>query len=73
MLEELEANGQVILRYANGENPNGSLNGIAGVANSDRNVFGLMPHPEHAADPLTESTDGAQLFRSLAEGALAVA
>lgn len=72
-LDELEANGQVILRYANGENPNGSLNGIAGVANSDGNVFGLMPHPEHAADSLTGSTDGAQVFRSLAEPAHAVA
>ena len=49
-----------------GTNPNGSLRDIAGVANEQGNVFGLMPHPEHAADPLTGSTDGLRLFGSLA-------
>jgi phosphoribosylformylglycinamidine synthase subunit PurQ / glutaminase len=64
-LEELEANGQVLLRYAEGMNPNGSARDIAGVANSGKNVFGLMPHPEHAVDPLTGSADGGLLFKSL--------
>jgi phosphoribosylformylglycinamidine synthase len=65
-LHEMEANGQVVLRYAAGSNPNGSVADIAGVANRDKNVMGLMPHPEHAVHPLTGSTDGACLFRSLA-------
>ena len=43
----------MLLRYAPGQNPNGSLDDIAGVCNEQRNVFGLMPHPEHAVDPLT--------------------
>ena len=66
-LEELEANHQVLLRYAEGHNPNGSLRSIAGVANAQKNVFGLMPHPEHAVDPLTGSADGGRLFASLVE------
>jgi phosphoribosylformylglycinamidine synthase len=65
-VDELERAGQVVLRYANGSNPNGSLRDIAGVCNSERNVFGLMPHPEHAVDPLTGSADGLKLFESLA-------
>jgi phosphoribosylformylglycinamidine synthase subunit PurQ / glutaminase len=65
-LDELEANGQVVLRYAEGHNPNGSLRDIAGVCNRQKNVMGLMPHPEHAVDPLTGSTDGGRLFESLA-------
>lgn len=69
MLEELESNGQVLLRYAEGHNFNGSLNDIAGVCNDQRNVFGLMPHPEHAVDPLTGSDDGLKLFQSLASAA----
>ena len=60
--------GQVVLRYAPGENPNGSLRDIAGVCNAAGNVFGLMPHPEHAVDALTGgSADGLQLFASMAE------
>jgi phosphoribosylformylglycinamidine synthase subunit PurQ / glutaminase len=66
-LDELEANGQVVLRYAEGQNPNGALRDIAGVANGQKNVLGLMPHPEHAVDPLTGSTDGGRIFQSLAE------
>ncbi len=66
MLEQIEADGQVLLRYADGQNFNGSLNDIAGVCNAQRNVFGLMPHPEHAVDPLTGSDDGLKLFASLA-------
>ena len=64
-LDELEANGQVAYRYAPGENPNGSVRDIAGVANEAGNVLGLMPHPEHAVDPLTGSTDGLEVFRRL--------
>jgi phosphoribosylformylglycinamidine synthase I len=56
----------VVLRYAPGHNPNGSEQDIAGVRNHAGNVFGLMPHPEHAVDPLTGSTDGLRLFESLA-------
>jgi phosphoribosylformylglycinamidine synthase len=67
MLESLEANGQVVFRYAAGQNPNGSLRDIAGVANERGNVVGLMPHPEHAVDPLTGSTDGGLLFKSAAQ------
>ncbi len=57
-LDELEADGQVVLRYAAGHNPNGSVRDIAGVRNEAGNVVGLMPHPEHAVDPLTGSADG---------------
>src|SRR5437764_6361179 len=57
---------RVVLRYAPGHNPNGSEQDIAGVANDAGNVFGLMPHPEHAVDALTGSTDGLALFESLA-------
>jgi phosphoribosylformylglycinamidine synthase len=62
---ELEANGQIVLRYARGQNPNGSVADVAGVTNADRNIFGLMPHPEHAVDPLLGSGDGALLLASL--------
>jgi phosphoribosylformylglycinamidine synthase I len=65
-LDELEATGGVVFRYAPGQNPNGSLRDIAGVANERGNVVGLMPHPEHSVDPLTGATDGLELFRSLA-------
>ena len=70
VLDELEANGQVVLRYAPDQSPNGSLRDIAGVTNADGNVMGLMPHPEHAVDPLTGSTDGGRLFESLARVAV---
>ena len=64
-LVRMTANGQVLLRYAPGQNPNGSRHDIAGVCNEGRNVFGLMPHPEHAVDPLTGSTDGLAIFESI--------
>jgi phosphoribosylformylglycinamidine synthase I len=64
-LDELEAGGQVLLRYAPGQNPNGSARDIAGVRNAAGNVMGLMPHPEHAVDPLTGSADGLKLFESM--------
>ena len=67
-LERIEREGQVVLRYAEGTNPNGSLRDIAGVCNAERNVFGLMPHPEHAVDELTgASADGLEIFASMAE------
>ena len=65
MLEELEANRQVAFRYAPGQNPNGSLNDIAGVVNKAGNVLGLMPHPEHAVDALTGSVDGLKIFSAI--------
>jgi len=67
LLAELEARGQIALRYA--ANPNGSIGDVAGVFNADGNVFGLMPHPEHAVDPLLGSTDGALLLGSLVDAA----
>ncbi len=66
MLDEIEAKGQVAFRYAPGQNPNGSARDIAGVVNEAGNVLGLMPHPEHAVDPLTGSTDGLRVFESIA-------
>jgi len=66
VLDELEARGQVVYRYAPGQNPNGSARDIAGVRNEAGNVVGLMPHPEHAVDPLTGSTDGLKVFEALA-------
>jgi phosphoribosylformylglycinamidine synthase I len=67
LLAELEANRQVALRYA--DNPNGSVADIAGVASADGNVFGLMPHPEHAVDPLLGPTGGALVLGSLVDAA----
>ena len=72
-LDAMERNGQVVLRYAPGGPHNGSLHDIAGVINERGNVMGLMPHPEHAVDPLTGSTDGGRLFESIARAAVAVA
>jgi len=67
-LDRLEADAQVVLRYAAGENFNGSLRDIAGVCNEGRNVFGLMPHPEHAVDELVGgSSDGLCILRSIAQ------
>ena len=65
-LDELEAADRVAFRYAPGHNPNGSVRDIAGVVSEGGNVLGLMPHPEHAVDPLTGSADGLAIFRSLA-------
>ena len=62
----LEERGQVVLRYGPGENFNGSLRDIAGVCNAAGNVFGLMPHPEHAVDELAGgSSDGLCVFQSM--------
>lgn len=62
-LKRIEDNGQVVLRYA--DNPNGSAHDIAGLVNERGNVFGLMPHPERADEPLHGSTDGSAVFASL--------
>lgn len=65
VLDELEGEGRVVFRYV-GENPNGSRRAIAGITNSRGNVVGLMPHPEHAVEPLTgPTTDGLGLFASV--------
>jgi phosphoribosylformylglycinamidine synthase subunit PurQ / glutaminase len=58
---------RVVLRYAPSHNPNGSEHDIAAVCNEAGNVFGLMPHPEHAVDPLTGSADGLRIFQSIAQ------
>ncbi len=65
-LAAMDESGQIVLRYAPGENFNGSLHDIAGVCNEAGNVFGLMPHPEHAVDELTGgSADGLKIFESI--------
>jgi phosphoribosylformylglycinamidine synthase len=69
LLGDLEANGQLILRYAAGANPNGAVADVAGVLNAEGNVFGLMPHPEHAVDSLLGSCDGALILGSLVDAA----
>jgi phosphoribosylformylglycinamidine synthase subunit PurQ / glutaminase len=72
VLEKLEANGQVVLRYtdpdgrlADAWNPNGSINAIASVCNEGRNVVGMMPHPERACEPLLGGVDGRMVFESI--------
>ncbi len=62
-LKRLEGEGQVLFRYLN--NPNGARNDIAGIVNAGRNVVGMMPHPERAAEALLGSADGLKLFQSL--------
>ena len=69
LVEELEAAGQIVLRYE--DNPNGSVADVAGVCNAEGNVMGLMPHPEHAVDPLLGSPDGALLLASMLDAARA--
>jgi len=72
-LDELERNGQVIFRYCDSEgritresNPNGSARNIAGICNRERNILGMMPHPERCSEPLLGNTDGLGIFRSIA-------
>ncbi|MDQ3866130.1 MAG: phosphoribosylformylglycinamidine synthase subunit PurQ [Actinomycetota bacterium] len=65
----IEARGQIVLRYEIGDNPNGSLADVAGVINEHGNVMGLMPHPEHAVDPLLGPADGALVLSSLVDAA----
>jgi phosphoribosylformylglycinamidine synthase len=73
-LADLEKNRQVIFRYTTPDgsddtagNPNGSLNNIAGISNRERNVAGLMPHPERAVESALGSADGLVIFRSMIE------
>lgn len=76
-LDNLNKNGQILFRYCDengtitGEaNPNGASENIAGVCNATKNVFGMMPHPERAADELLANTDGKSLFESILKAAL---
>ena len=63
-LDRLEGEGQVVFRYAEGQNPNGSARDIAGIVNAKGNVLGMMPHPDRAFEEELGSADGALLFRS---------
>jgi phosphoribosylformylglycinamidine synthase I len=63
-LARLEGNGQIVFRYAEGTNPNGAINDIAGIINTRGNVLGLMPHPENLIEPAHGGTDGRALFES---------
>jgi phosphoribosylformylglycinamidine synthase len=72
-LDELERNRQVIFRYCDTEgrltrqsNPNGSARNIAGICNRERNVLGMMPHPERCSEALLGNADGLDVFRSIA-------
>jgi phosphoribosylformylglycinamidine synthase I len=74
-LKELYANGQVLFKYCNADgevndeaNVNGALDNIAGICNAGKNVFGMMPHPERAAENILGNTDGLYIFESLKEG-----
>jgi phosphoribosylformylglycinamidine synthase len=71
-LEAINKNGQVIYRYCNSEgvvsdesNPNGALENIAGISNIEKNVFGMMPHPERACSPYLSNQDGRKIFHDL--------
>lgn len=64
VIDELEQNHQVVLRYAN-DNPNGSVNNIAGICNRQGNVVGMMPHPERASEEIVGNVDGLKFFKSL--------
>ena len=70
-LDELEAEDRIAFRYL--DNPNGSLRDIAGVLNRERNVMGMMPHPERATEPLMGSSDGLEVFQSMLRAGRAVA
>jgi phosphoribosylformylglycinamidine synthase len=67
-LDQLEDEGRIVFRYAEGTNPNGSLRDIAGILNEGGNVLGMMPHPEDLTDPAQGGLDGLPLFQSLAAG-----
>jgi phosphoribosylformylglycinamidine synthase len=76
MLDKLEVNRQVIFRYTDAQgrvddaaNPNGSVNAIAGICNEQRNVVGMMPHPERACEPLLGGVDGCAIFESVLQAA----
>ncbi|MDZ4823419.1 MAG: phosphoribosylformylglycinamidine synthase subunit PurQ [Flavobacteriales bacterium] len=72
VLMEMDDNDQVMFRYCNAEgkvteesNPNGSVENIAGICNKEKNVFGMMPHPERASDLELDNTDGREIFESI--------
>jgi phosphoribosylformylglycinamidine synthase len=65
-LKQLEGEGQVVFRYAEGTNPNGAIDDIAGIVNASGNVIGMMPHPENMIEPLHGKVDCLPLFESLA-------
>ncbi len=67
VLQSIEDNGQVVFRYAEGTNPNGSVNDIAGITNKQGNVLGMMPHPENLIEQAHGGTDGRALFASALE------
>jgi phosphoribosylformylglycinamidine synthase len=69
-LDELQAEDRITLKYL--DNPNGSLRNIAGILNEQRNVMGMMPHPERVADPLMGGTDGLTILQSLVHASTAV-
>ena len=69
LVEELDRSGRIVLRYDEGENPNGATADVAGVLGEHGNVMGLMPHPEHAVDPMLGSGDGALILASLVDAA----
>jgi phosphoribosylformylglycinamidine synthase len=71
ILDRLEAEDRVVLRYL--ENPNGSARNIAGILNDERNVMGMMPHPERASDPLMGSSDGRVILESMVQALAAAA
>lgn len=71
-LRQLKANNQIVFRYCNKEgkitdedNPNGSIEAIAGICNKERNILGMMPHPERCAEPILDSEDGRLIFESI--------
>jgi len=73
-LKSLDKHGQILFRYSSADgkvdsefNPNGSLHNIAGIMNRNKNVMGLMPHPERCCDPILGNTDGSLIFKSVAE------
>lgn len=75
MIKQLQDNDQIVFRYCDSEgnvtassNPNGSVNGIAGICNKTRNVLGMMPHPERASELILGGTDGTLLWNSLSRG-----
>jgi phosphoribosylformylglycinamidine synthase len=68
LYDDVRRRRQIVLRYGD-DNPNGSSGRVAGVCNAERNVFGLMPHPEHAVDPLLGSGDGALILASMIDAA----
>jgi phosphoribosylformylglycinamidine synthase len=69
LVNDLDRAGRIVLRYEPGENPNGATADVAGVTNEQGNVMGLMPHPEHAVDPMLGSGDGALILASLVDAA----